>query len=249
MMGTVIAVAGKGGVGKTTMAALLVRLLAERGKGGVLAVDADPNSNLAYSLGITARQTIGDILDGVAQQPQELPAGMTKDRFIEYKVHTAIEEAEGFDVLTMGRPEGPGCYCYVNSVLRNCMDKLIAEYAYVIIDNEAGLEHLSRRTTRKADTLLIVSDQTKVALAAARRIAALADELKIEVKEKRLIINRCTGEGDAFSRESGDVPIAGTIPADEGIASLSLDGGSLLGLARNARAMTALARIGEKIWR
>ncbi|MFZ2356380.1 MAG: AAA family ATPase [Candidatus Omnitrophota bacterium] len=151
-MGYVIAVAGKGGTGKTTIAALLVNLLKEKKIGSVLAVDADPNSNLAEALGLETGQTIGKILDDISSNPDTIPKSMSKDRFIEYQVQSAIQETGGFDCLTMGRPEGPGCYCYVNNVLRNTMLKLIKDYDYIIIDNEAGLEHLSRRTTRICDT-------------------------------------------------------------------------------------------------
>ena len=147
-MSNVIVIAGKGGTGKTTVAALLTLFLARRKSGSVLAVDADPNSNLADALGLKAVGTIGDIIDEVAKAPESVPGNMGKDAFIEYRIHNDITENNGFDLLVMGRPEGPGCYCYINNVLRNVMGKLISDYAFVVIDNEAGLEHFSRKTTR-----------------------------------------------------------------------------------------------------
>jgi CO dehydrogenase maturation factor len=136
-MGYTIAVAGKGGTGKTTVAALIVRLLKEKKAGSILAVDADPNHNLGEALGIKTDETIGSIIDEVSRNPEKIPAGMSKDRFIEYRVQTSVAEGEGFDLLSMGRPEGPGCYCYVNNVLRNVAGKLMQDYDYVVIDRKS----------------------------------------------------------------------------------------------------------------
>jgi CO dehydrogenase maturation factor len=247
-MGYTIAVAGKGGVGKTTLAALTVRSIKERKLGSVLAVDADPNSNLAEALGIEAGRSIGQFLDEVAGHPERIPSGMSKDRFIEYEVQTLIQEGDGFDVITMGRPEGPGCYCYVNNVLRGVMSKLIKEYNYIVIDNEAGLEHLSRRTTRAADTLLVVSDATVVALKAARRINELASELGIQTKKRFLLVNR---NNAAIPRERiGPLGLEylGDIPTDEELFKISVNGSSLWGLSRDALSLQALHTLGDKIW-
>jgi CO dehydrogenase maturation factor len=247
-MGYTIAVAGKGGVGKTTLAALTVRSIKERKLGSVLAVDADPNSNLAEALGIEAGRSIGQFLDEVAGHPERIPSGMSKDRFIEYEVQTLIQEGDGFDVITMGRPEGPGCYCYVNNVLRGIMSKLIKEYDYIVIDNEAGLEHLSRRTTRAADTLLVVSDATVVALKAARRINELASELGIQTKKRFLLVNR---NNAAIPRERiGPLGLEylGDIPTDEELFKISVNGSSLWGLSRDALSLQALHTLGDKIW-
>jgi len=247
-MGYVIAMAGKGGTGKTTLAALLVRLMKEKKIGSILAVDADPNSNLAEALGMTLKDTIGQILDGVAKHPEKIPSGMPKDRFIEYEIQTAIQEGEGFDVLTMGRPEGPGCYCYANNVLRNVMGKLIKDYDYVVIDNEAGLEHLSRRTTRKADVLLVVSDATFPGLKAAARISELAKELEIEIAKRLLIINRSTGEIEKDKIKGMQLSFLGVIPADKAIEKISLNGNSMMDLKADSKALACLGRLGEKIW-
>lgn len=248
-MGYVIAVAGKGGTGKTTLAALIVRLLKEKKTGSVLAIDADPNSNLAEALGVEEKETIGEILDEVAVCPDKIPSGMSKDRFIDYRAQTAISEGEGFDALTMGRPEGPGCYCYVNNVLRDIAAKLVKDYDYVVIDNEAGLEHLSRRTTRYADVLLIVSDNTVVGLKAAKRIGGLAEELKIKIKKKYLIINRNDRELDRDKIKGLGLDCIGSIPDDSQISEASSKGASLMLLKDNAASITALRRIGDSIWR
>jgi CO dehydrogenase maturation factor len=248
VMGYTIAVAGKGGVGKTTLAALTVRSIKEKKLGSVLAVDADPNSNLAETLGIEAGPSIGQLLDEIAGHPERIPSGMSKDRFIEYQVQTLIQEGDGFDVITMGRPEGPGCYCYVNNVLRGVMSKLIKEYSYIIIDNEAGLEHLSRRTTRAADTLLVVSDATVVALKAARRINELASELGIQTKKRFLLVNRNNAAIPPERIGPLGLEYLGDIPTDEELFKISVHGSSLWGLSRDALSLQALHTLGDKIW-
>jgi CO dehydrogenase maturation factor len=247
-MGYVIAMAGKGGTGKTTLAALIVRVIKEKKLGSILAIDADPNSNLADCLGLQVRETVGGILDGIAADPDKVPVGMTKDRFIEYQVQSIISESVGFDLLTMGRPEGPGCYCYVNNVLRNIMAKLIKDYDYVIIDNEAGLEHLSRRTTRAADAMVIVSGPAAVGLKAARRISELSDELDIKIKNKFLIVNCYDKDLENDLIKSTGINYLGFIPEDKFVEKIALSGNSLMELENDAKSISALLRIGEKIW-
>lgn len=248
-MSYTIAIAGKGGTGKTTLAALLVRLIKEEKLGSLLAVDADPNSNLAEVLGAEAKETIGTILDEIAAHPESVPQGMPKDRFIEYRLQAAIFEADGFDILSMGRPEGPGCYCYVNNVLRGQMAKLIKDYDYIVIDNEAGMEHLSRRTTRKADALVVVSDATAVGLKAAVRISGLAKELKIEAGKKFLLVNKFEQGLKNDQLKAAGLEYLGRVRQDREIAEASLSGESLLGLSSRGVAMTDLRNLGEKIWR
>lgn len=247
-MGFTIAIAGKGGTGKTTIAALLVKMLKEKEKGSILAVDADPNSNLAEVLGVKIEGTIGEILDEVGEHPEKIPASMPKDRFIQYQINKFIHEADGFDLLTMGKPEGPGCYCYVNNVLRNVMSNLIKDYDYIIIDNEAGLEHLSRRTTREADVLLAVSDATAVGLRSVSRIAELAKELKINTKKRLLLINRLDKDIEKEKIQGLKLDYIGNIPLDKEVAAISLEGSSILDIKNTAGCIKALEKIGEKIW-
>ncbi|MEK9149339.1 MAG: AAA family ATPase, partial [Candidatus Desantisbacteria bacterium] len=179
-MSYTIAIAGKGGTGKTTVAALIINWLRTNKKGSVLAVDADPNSNLANYLGLTQKESLADIVESMAKNPNVVPNNMSKDHYIEYRVQLGLNEGNGFDLLSMGQPEGPGCYCYVNNVLRNIMQKLVKNYDFVVIDNEAGLEHLSRRTTRAADCLLLVSDNSFAGLRSAKKILDLAKDIGIK---------------------------------------------------------------------
>ncbi|MDD4953831.1 MAG: AAA family ATPase [Candidatus Omnitrophica bacterium] len=246
-MSHVIALAGKGGTGKTTVATLLVRLFKEIKKGSILAVDADPNSNLPEALGLKIKETMGQILDDIAASLDKIPAGMPKERFIEYRIQTAIAEGDGFDLLVMGRPEGPGCYCYVNNVLRNIMAKLIKDYDYVIIDNEAGLEHLSRRTTRHADTLLIVSDATIPGLRAAGRIHDLARTLDIKIGKELLLVNSSDKDIEPQKLEWPGLEYLGRLPYDRQIEKISLAGGALLELEESAASISALRKLFDKI--
>lgn len=248
-MGYVIAMAGKGGTGKTTLAALLTRILKDDKIGSILAIDADPNSNLAEALGLVARESIGQILDDISRHPEKVPLNMGKDAFIEYRVQGAIVEGDGFDLLTMGRPEGPGCYCYVNNALRNVMEKLIKDYDFTVIDNEAGLEHLSRRTSRKVDTLVVVSDASVVGLRAAKRIAELTRELNIKTKKECLIVNRHDKNIDEEKISDLKLDYIGFLPIDTQIQALSLKGDSLMGLKSDNIILVNLRKLGEKIWR
>jgi CO dehydrogenase maturation factor len=187
-----IAIAGKGGTGKTTVAALLIRYLVDNRKGSVLAIDADPSTNLNLTLGVPLEETVGDIREETLQQVQSGSSlsGMSKPDYLELRINQALVEEDGFDLLAMGRPEGPGCYCAANNMLRVCVDHLSKAYDYVVIDNEAGLEHLSRRTTRDVDLLLIVSDPTTRGLIAAARVAELIKELHTHAGQVRLVVNR-----------------------------------------------------------
>ncbi|MCM8795584.1 MAG: AAA family ATPase [Candidatus Omnitrophica bacterium] len=247
-MSYTIAIAGKGGTGKTTIATLLVRLIKENKLGSILAIDADPNSNLAEGLGIEIKETISSILDDISLHPEIIPKDMSKDRFIEYQIHTAISEGDGFDLLTMGRPEGPGCYCYVNNVLRNIMGKLTNDYDYIVIDNEAGLEHLSRRTLRACDALVVISDATPAGLRAAKRINLLVEELKIKAKKRLLLLNRFAGKIEKEKIKDLGLDYIGSIPEDNLIQKISLDGGSLMDLDNTAVGLQSLDKLGGKIW-
>lgn len=248
-MGCVIAMAGKGGTGKTTIASLIIRSIKEKKIGSVLAIDADPNSNLGEVLGLKSGRNIGAILDDISVNPTMVPSGMPKERFIEYQVQSAIQEEDGFDVLSMGKPEGPGCYCYVNNVLRAVMVKLIKDYDYIIVDNEAGLEHLSRRTTRFADILIVVSDASKIGLKSAQRINELAVELKFDVKKRFILVNRFNGLMEKDKIKETGLEYLGSLPADPLIEELSLKGSSIFNLNKEAPILAALNVLGEKIWK
>lgn len=188
-MSFTVALAGKGGVGKTTLSALAILHLHRLAGGVVLAVDADPNSNLGAKLGVEPGRTLGTIREELMSMGEEPPPSISKQEHIDYQIKLALKEGDGFDLLTMGRPEGPGCYCYVNNMLRTVVDTLSSKYEYIVIDNEAGLEHLSRRTTRSPDLLIVVCDASKASLDAAKRISRLADDMKIGARRKALVFN------------------------------------------------------------
>jgi CO dehydrogenase maturation factor len=184
-----IAVAGKGGCGKTSLTALVIRYLKKNDKVPILAVDADPNANLGESIGLKVGQTIGTILDGFQHDKISIPPGMTKEAWLEYKLNETIVENEGIDLITMGRGQGPECYCYPNLILKKFIEGLSDSYAYVVMDNEAGMEHLSRKTTDEVDALLLVSNHSVKGIRAIARILELVSELKLRVKKKVIIIN------------------------------------------------------------
>ncbi|MDD5505326.1 MAG: AAA family ATPase [Candidatus Omnitrophica bacterium] len=248
-MGCVIAMAGKGGTGKTTIASLIIRSIKESKIGSLLAIDADPNSNLGEALGLKPGRNIGSILDDITLNPGSVPAGMTKERFIDYQIQSSIQEEQGFDLLSMGKPEGPGCYCYVNNVLRGVLARLIKDYDYIVIDNEAGLEHLSRRTSRLADILIVVSDASSVGLRSAQRINELAVQLKFEVKKRYILINRFNQQINREMIKETGLEYLGNLPADALIEELSLSGGSIFSLKKDAPILTALNCLGDKIWK
>jgi len=246
-MAYTIAIAGKGGTGKSTIAGIIIRIIKEKKLGSVLGIDADPNSNLAEFLGEKTGETIGTVLDELASHPDKIPSGMTKDRFLEYQVQTIVQECEGFDLLTMGRPEGPGCYCYVNNVLRNVMAKLTKDYDYVVIDNEAGLEHFSRKTTGCVSVLLVVSDATVAGLRAAKRIRELIGELKIKTQKRFLVINDYEKKIEKEKLDSVGLDLIGRIPKDRQIATLSSKGESLFKLKKSSSFYEGLDKIIDNI--
>jgi CO dehydrogenase maturation factor len=251
-MTTTIAVAGKGGTGKTTVAALLIRYLVNNKLGSVLAIDADPSSNLNLALGVPLEQTIGNVREEalIKVQAGNMGSGMTKTDFLEYGVRDALVEEKGFDLLAMGRPEGQGCYCAANSILRNSMDRLSQGYDYVVMDNEAGLEHLSRRTTRDVDYLLIVSDFSQRGIVAAGRVVELTKELKTRVKAMGLLLNRSHGWTiDTMPAEvaravaATGVSLRALIPDDSLLAEYDILGKPLWDLPASSLAWQALSPI------
>ncbi|MFH1201384.1 MAG: AAA family ATPase [Candidatus Omnitrophota bacterium] len=235
-MGYIFAVCGKGGTGKTTITALLINWLKANRECSVLAVDADPNSNLSNSLGVAKNKSLADIVDSITKDPKVVPSNMSKDHYIEYQVQLGLSESNGFDLLSMGHPEGPGCYCYVNNVLRNIMQKLIKNYDFVVIDNEAGMEHLSRRTMRAADCLLLVSDHSVVGLRSAKRILDLARDMGIKFKAAKLIVNRadkdCRHLEDKI-KESG-LDCLGCLSEDKTLGKLSVEDKPVSKLGKDA---------------
>jgi CO dehydrogenase maturation factor len=243
-MGFTISIAGKGGVGKTTIAALLIRDLCKRG-GSVLAIDADPNYNLGDKLGIKVERTIGALREEIMKTKDNLPAGVSKQELVEYQVRLALQEEDAFDLLTMGRQEGPGCYCFINSVLRSFVDAMASKYEYIVIDNEAGLEHLSRRTTIGSDLLFIVCDSSPVALQAAGRIARLADEMELKIRRKVLVVNRCESDPSVETVSVADYKFdsARYIRTDRAVIEASERGGSLLDIDSKATSIEDVSRM------
>jgi CO dehydrogenase maturation factor len=245
-----IAVAGKGGTGKTSIASLVIRYLRNNDLGTVLAVDADPNANLGESLGLKVGQTVGRILNEFQGNKLNIPPGMTKEAYLEYQLNTAITESRGLDLITMGRGEGPECYCYPNVVIRKLIDDWAKNYAYVVMDNEAGMEHLSRRTTQNIDEMLLVSDHTIKGLRAVARIQELVKELKLIVRRESVIINNAPGEIDPLLKEEMErlgITPAAVIPADEELKRCDLEQKPLFGLPDTSPAVTALNKLLDKL--
>ena len=260
-MSTTIALAGKGGVGKTTIAAMVIKYLAQSQNGAILAIDADPSSNLNMVLGLELEWTVGDIREDMLEQVRSsvvaggaamgtLPGGASKREYLDYQVRTSISEGNHFDLIAMGRSEGPGCYCAVNHNLREVIDSLSRNYRYIVIDNEAGMEHLSRRTTRDVDHLLVVSDPTQRGIVAAERFAALRNELDINVENAYLILNRAPAEIPAPLQEriaALDIPLLGVIPADAEITDFDFSGRPLVELEENSPVYRAIAEMMTEI--
>lgn len=248
-MAFVIALAGKGGTGKTSIAGLTVRYLMERKKKPVLAVDADSNSCLNEVLGVDVHASIGHIREEsleTIRSGAERPGGMSMEQLFDYQVQQSIIESKGFDLIVMGRPEGPGCYCAANNIIRKYTDKLSETYSYVVIDNEAGMEHLSRRTTHKVDLLLIISDPTVRGIRTAGRIASLVRELDLDVNKHALIINRISGNEVQELRESANklgLEITGFVPQDEKIFEYDLQGKAIIELPEDSVAVQAVYSI------
>ena len=245
-MSFTIAVSGKGGTGKTTFAGMIIRHLLDKGKGPILAVDADANSNLNEVLGVKLSATIGDAREIMKK---DVPVGMTKDIWFEYKVQEALIESKGFDLIAMGRPEGAGCYCAANTLARKCLDLLTGNYQYIVIDNEAGMEHFSRLTTRDVDLLFILSDSSRRGILTASRIRDLIHELDLRIKQEAIVINRVEGELDPEilkDLNKQNLTLAGVLPVDEEIYRYDLEGKPTVQLPAKSKAVQAARRIFEE---
>jgi CO dehydrogenase maturation factor len=229
----VIAVAGKGGTGKTTIAALIIESLLFQDKKPILAVDADPNSTLGDYLGIRCQCTISDIIEET-KGLRDLPDGVSKPTHLEYQLQRAITESKGVDLLVMGRPEGPDCYCMANNILRGYLNKISSNYPYIVIDNEAGMEHLSRKTTQNIDVLILVSDPTKVGLKTAKRIKELIDEMTfLNIRNKYLLVNGVKEPLSFKDKEAEQITglkLIGSFPYSEEIAKLSINGEPIISI-------------------
>ncbi|HHW43307.1 AAA family ATPase [Desulfofundulus thermobenzoicus] len=245
-MAFTIAIAGKGGTGKTTLAALIIRQLIRSGKGPVLAVDADANANLNEALGIEVEDTIAELMARVNNNLEPLPAGMTKDQYVAFRVHQSLAEGDDVDLLVMGGPEGPGCYCYVNNLVRGFMQELSQNYPYVVMDNEAGLEHLSRRTTQNVDVLFVSSDASARGIRSAGRVKELVESLALEIKKLYLVVTRVNNDSIAALQDEiqrTGLELIGTIPNDQQVFEYDLRGKPLVELPDDSPVISAVTEI------
>lgn len=249
-MSKTIAIAGKGGTGKTTIAALLIKLLTE--KGVVLAIDGDPSSNLHMALGLPLEETVGGVREEMASAAGKgrLDQGISKPDYLELRIQEALVESKGVDLLAMGRPEGPGCYCAANNMLRYSIDRLGSNYDYVVIDSEAGMEHISRQTTRDVDILLVVSDPTIRGISAATRMKELIGELRTHVGRIALVVNRV---GDSLPPEieqaikEASLELIGVLPEDPGMMKLEVVGAPLTELPADSPLKQGISAIAGKL--
>jgi len=247
---TSIALAGKGGSGKTSIASLIIRYLKENGPGPILAIDADPNTNLGESLGLEVKQTVGLVLDKFQRDKIEIPPGMTKEAYLEYRLNEIIIEDEKFDLVTMGRGEGAECYCYPNLILRKFVDRLADNYAYVVMDNEAGLEHLSRRTTQNVDELLIIANPTVKGVRTVARIKNIVAQLKLRVRRQSVIINPAPPHLDPLVKKELlrlEIEPAASIPLDKEVYQYDVELKPLLELPDSSSAVMAVNALMAKL--
>jgi CO dehydrogenase maturation factor len=243
-----VALAGKGGTGKTTLAGFLIKYLVGKGKTPVLAVDADANANLNEVLGLEVEETLGDARE---EMKKGVDTGITKDVFMEMKLQEAVVEASGFDLIVMGRPEGAGCYCAANSLLTMYLDKLMKNYDYLVMDNEAGMEHISRLTTNNIDILLVVSDPTRRGIQAAGRIVELTHELGLNIDRKLLVVNQAREGQEKGIHEmvkQYELDLVGIVPEDPELQEFDLTGRPTVELEKDNQAVAASYEIFDKIF-
>ena len=248
-----IAVAGKGGVGKTTTCGMIIDYLCKKNKGPVLVVDADANSNLNEVLGVEVETSLGAIREEMAQAELKgtIPKGMTKADYAEFKFNSALIEEDDFDMLVMGRTQGKGCYCYVNGVLKTQVDKYAKNYSYIVMDNEAGLEHVARGTLPHVDTMLLISDCSRRGVQAVARIAEMIEEMEIKPAQMGLIINRAPGgelsDGIKEEIQRHGLKLFGVLPQDEAVYHCDCNGEPSAKLPENDPMKTALRGIMQSI--
>ena len=248
-----IAVAGKGGVGKTTTCGMIIDYLCNAGKGPLLVVDADANSNLNEVLGVEVDTTLGTIREEMANAELKgtIPSGMTKADYAEFKFNSALVEEDDFDMLVMGRTQGKGCYCYVNGVLKTQVDKYAKNYRYVIMDNEAGLEHVARGTLPHVDTMLLISDCSRRGVQAVARIAEMVEEMAINPSQMGLIVNRAPGgvldDGIKAEIEKHGLKLIGVLPQDDAVYRCDCAGEPSAKLPQNDPMKTALRGIMQSL--
>ena len=235
-----IALAGKGGTGKTTISSLIIRNLINLYGGSILALDADPNSNLNELLGVKVKATVGYLVEEFKKNGASISSGLYKDQLVEMNLHQSVVEGNGFDLLAMGRGEGPGCYCAANNLFKKYIDMLQDNYDFVVMDNEAGLEHLSRKTTNNVDIMLIISDPSVRGVLSASRIKKLVQELNIKTKEIFLIVNRVEKKVDKRLEEiisKENFKILSVINNDNEITEIELDSKSIFELNPKSKAL------------
>ena len=254
-MAQTIALAGKGGVGKTTICGMLIEYLCQKKNGPVLAVDADANSNLNEVLGVEVHSTLGEIREEIAQAEMSaknpIPAGMSKADYAEMQFSDALTEADDYDLLVMGRTQGKGCYCFVNGLLSTQVAKYAQNYRYIVVDNEAGLEHLSRGILPKVDTILLVSDCSRRGVQAAGRLSQMIDELKLGAKEVGLIINRAPGgqlnDGVREEIDKYGLHLMGVVPHDDTVYEYDAEGKPSVTVPADSPVKQAVHRIFDQL--
>lgn len=250
-MAHVIAIAGKGGVGKTTLTGLIIQYLGKKGKGPILAVDADANSNLNEVLGVEVEETLGDIREEVARaemsKDNPIPPGVSKADYMEFKFDDALIEDDDYDLLVMGRTQGKGCYCFVNGLLQAQLQRLEKNYPYIIVDNEAGMEHISRGVLPNMEVAILVSDCSRRGVQAVGRIAQLIKECDMYPKKVGLIINRAPNgvlnEGTKAEIEKQGLTLLGVVPQDETVYEFDCDGTPIVDLPEDSPVRKAIVEI------
>ena len=254
-MAHVIAIAGKGGVGKTTLTGLIIQYLGKKGKGPILAVDADANSNLNEVLGVEVESTLGDVREEVARaemsKTNPIPAGMSKADYMEFKFDDALIESDDYDLLVMGRTQGKGCYCFVNGLLQAQLQRLQKNYPYIIVDNEAGMEHISRGVLPSMETAILISDCSRRGVQAVGRIAELIKECDMHPKKIGLIINRAPGgvlnAGTKEEIEKQGLTLLGVVPQDENVYDFDCQGSPIVDLPEDSTVRKAIEEIIDRM--